>query len=211
LGYNEEHLRLLETTSHVAAEAVVRTIQHAESETLALTDALTGLPNARSMQLQFEKEISRSKRTSRPFYFIMFDLDDFKLVNDTFGHKFGDEMLCKIAEVLRGQLRDYDFLARYAGDEFVALVPEVSNEGIQELCHRIEQIVLKFRLPIDNERTARVGISIGTAEYPSQGETLDQIMVAADQNMYSAKASHKKQSGSLILPEETTILVQTIN
>jgi diguanylate cyclase (GGDEF)-like protein len=211
LGYNEEHLRLLETTSHVAAEAVVRTIQHAESETLALTDALTGLPNARSMQLQFEKEVSRSKRTSRPFYFIMFDLDDFKLVNDTFGHKYGDEMLCRIAEVLRGQLRDYDFLARYAGDEFVALVPEVSTEGIQELCHRIEQIVLDFRLPIDERRTASVGISIGAAEYPAQGETLDQIMVAADQNMYSAKASHKRQSSSLLLPEERTILVQTIN
>ncbi len=210
LGYDEEHLRLLETTSHVAAEAVVRTLQHAESETLALTDALTGLPNARSMQLQFEKEVSRSKRTSRPFYFIMFDLDDFKLVNDTFGHKVGDEMLCQIADVLRGQLRDYDFLARYAGDEFVALVPEVSSEGIQELCHRIEQIVLDFRLPVDGQRAARVGISIGAAEYPAHGVMLDQIMVAADQNMYTAKASHKQQSGALVLPEEAAILIQAL-
>ncbi|MEP6923147.1 MAG: diguanylate cyclase [Pyrinomonadaceae bacterium] len=211
LGYDEEHLRLLETTSHVAAEAIARTIQHAQSETLALTDALTGLPNARSLQLQFEKEVSRSQRTDRPFQFIMFDLDDFKLVNDIFGHKIGDQMLCEIAEVLRAQLRDYDFISRYAGDEFVALVPEINNERMQELCYRIEQAVVNFRLQVDDERSARVGISIGAAEYPAHGETLDQIMVAADQNMYSAKAIHKQQSGSLRLPKEAEILLQSIN
>lgn len=211
LGYDEEHLRLLETTSHVAGEAIARTIQHAASETLALTDALTGLPNARSLQLQFEKEVARSQRTDRPFQFIMFDLDDFKLVNDVFGHKVGDKMLCEIAEVLRGQLREYDFIARYAGDEFVALVPEINHERVQELCDKIEQTVIGFRLPVETGKSARVGISIGSAEYPTHGATLDQIMVAADQNMYSAKASHKRQSGSLRLPKEAEIMSHSIN
>jgi diguanylate cyclase (GGDEF)-like protein len=212
-GYDEEHLRLLEATSHVAADAIARTIQHAENENRALTDSLTGLPNARSLQLQFEKEVSRSKRTGRTFQFIMFDLDDFKVVNDTFGHRVGDIMLCEVAQILRGQLRDYDFLARYGGDEFIAIVPELNQESVEELCQRIEQTVLGFELPVDGERFARVGISVGAATYPEHGETLDQIMVAADQCMYSVKAVHKSASGKLVQPnsEEIDFIIQSVN
>lgn len=210
-GYDEEHLRLLEATSHVAAEAIARTIQHAESENRAMTDPLTGLPNARSLQIQLEKEVSRSKRSGRPFQFIMFDLDNFKQVNDTFGHRVGDVMLCEIAKILRGQLRDYDFLARYAGDEFVAIVPELSDERVQELCERIERVVTNFALPVDGKRVARVGISVGAAAYPQHGESLDQIMVAADQNMYLVKAIHRRESGSLRTPENAEIVLQSVN
>ena len=196
-NYTEEHLRLLETVARIAADSLARTIQHEESETRALTDALTGLPNARSLQLQFEREVSRFKRTLQPFQFVMLDLDDFKKVNDTYGHKIGDDLLREIAVVLRAQLRDYDFLARYAGDEFVALLPELSEARARELCERIEQAVLNYALPIDKQNAARVGISIGTATYTKSGTTLDQIMVTADQNMYSVKAAHKQQSGDL--------------
>lgn len=190
-GYDEEHLRLLEATANVAADAIARTIKHAETETKALTDPLTNLPNARSLQMQFDKEVSRSNRTARPFQFVMFDLDDFKKVNDTFGHRIGDIMLSEISKIIRAQLRDYDFLARYGGDEFIAIVPELSGERVIELCQRIEFAVLNYVLAVDDSRCAQVGISIGHASYPAHGETLEQIMVAADQNMYSVKAVHK--------------------
>ncbi|HEX8398461.1 MAG TPA: diguanylate cyclase [Pyrinomonadaceae bacterium] len=193
LGYEEEHLRLLETVSHIAANAIWRTIQHAETESRALTDPMTGLPNARCLQLHFEKETARSRRDNRPFQVVMLDLDEFKAVNDTFGHKAGDMMLKEISKVMRAQLREYDFLARYAGDEFVAVVPETPGFPIEELCRRIEQAVLDFSLPVGNKGSARVGISIGAACYPRDGETLDQVLIAADHNMYATKAAHKRQ------------------
>ncbi|MGI8638620.1 MAG: diguanylate cyclase [Pyrinomonadaceae bacterium] len=192
-NYEEEHMRLLETVSRIASDAICMALQHAESESRALTDPMTSLPNARSLQMQFEKEAGRAGRNGGTFQLLMLDLDGFKAVNDTFGHKVGDEMLREIAKVMRGQLRDYDFLARYAGDEFVAIVPETNNEGIRELCQRMEKAVSDFALPIGENKCARVGVSLGAACYPNHGESLDQIVIAADKAMYASKAIHKQK------------------
>jgi diguanylate cyclase (GGDEF)-like protein len=158
-----------------------------------MTDPLTGLPNARSMYLRFEQEASRARRTHHPFQVIMMDLDDFKQVNDTFGHKVGDQMLREIARIIQGQLRDYDFLARYAGDEFVAVVQDLMGEQVEELRQRIEQSVAKFSMRVMADRHARVGISVGTATFGLEGETLDQLLISADQAMYRAKSTHKER------------------
>jgi diguanylate cyclase (GGDEF)-like protein/putative nucleotidyltransferase with HDIG domain len=192
-NYEDEHMRLLETISRIAADAISKAIHYTETETHALTDPMTNLPNARALQMQFEKEASRSIRTGTPFQVIMLDLDEFKKVNDTFGHKVGDLLLKEVSKVMRHQLRDYDFLARYAGDEFVAIVPELVGEPVVELCGRIEEAVLKFQLPVGTKGIARVGISIGAASYPANGDTLDQVLIAADQSMYSVKAAHKRK------------------
>lgn len=192
-SYGEEHLRLLETVSRIASDAIGKTIHHAETETKALTDPMTGLPNARSLQMQFEKEVARANRATNSFQVLMLDLDGFKAVNDTFGHKVGDEMLRGIAKVMLGQLRDYDFLARYAGDEFAAIIPETEAESVRDLCYRLEKAVCEFTLPVGDGRFARVGISIGAASYPQNGSTLDQMIVAADKAMYSVKAKHKQK------------------
>jgi len=200
-NYEEEHLRLLETVSQIASDAIYTALQHAETESKALTDPMTSLPNARSLQMQFEKEVARASRKETTFHLLMLDLDGFKAVNDTFGHKAGDRLLREISKVMRGQLRDYDFLARYAGDEFVVIVPETGNEDIHELCERMEKAVYDFILPVDGENFARVGVSLGAACYPQNGETLDQIIIAADKAMYSAKTARKeknKQSAKLI-------------
>ncbi len=192
--YEEEHLRLLEAISRIASDAISTALQHAETESRALTDPMTGLPNARSLQIQFEKEAARAGRKETTFHLLMLDLDGFKAVNDTFGHKAGDKLLKEVSKVMRGQLRDYDFLARYAGDEFVIIAPETCREDVEELCRRIEKAVFDFTLPIDGgESFARVGISVGAACYPRQGETLDQIIVAADKAMYAAKSSRREK------------------
>lgn len=192
-NYGEEHLRLLETVSRIASDAIGKIIYHTETETKALTDPMTGLPNARSLQMQFEKEVARASRTSNSFQVLMLDLDGFKAVNDTFGHKAGDEMLKGIAKVMLEQLRDYDFLARYAGDEFAAIIPETEAESVRDLCYRLEKAVCEFTLQIGEGRFARVGVSIGSASYPKNGSTLDQMIVAADKAMYSVKAEHKQK------------------
>ncbi|MGH9900786.1 MAG: GGDEF domain-containing protein, partial [Pyrinomonadaceae bacterium] len=134
----------------------------------------------------------RARRTGRPFQVVMLDLDNFKQVNDTFGHKVGDQMLREAARILHAQLREYDFLARYAGDEFVAIVQDLTAEQVEELCGRIETAVSRFALRVRPNEFARVGVSVGAATYGADGETLDQLLIAADQAMYSVKSTHKQ-------------------
>ena len=203
--YSEDHMRLLETVTRLASDALSNSMQHAEAESNALTDQLTGLPNARYLALRFDEEASRARRNARPFQVVMLDLDDFKIVNDTFGHKVGDKMLREMARIIQAQLRDYDFLARYAGDEFVAIVQELGENQVEDLTQRIETAVSEFSLHVRGGGKARVGISVGTSTYAADGETLDQLLVAADQAMYRAKSGHKldriskpEQAGSSI-------------
>jgi diguanylate cyclase (GGDEF)-like protein len=99
--------------------------------------------------------------------------------------------LREVANLIAGQLREYDFLARYGGDEFCALVQEVVGAQVEELCQRIESAVSKFSLPLGRNRFARVGISVGTATFGVDGDTLDQLVVAADNEMYRMKSSHR--------------------
>jgi diguanylate cyclase (GGDEF)-like protein/putative nucleotidyltransferase with HDIG domain len=213
--YTDDHMRLLETVTRLASDALANAMQHAEAESNALTDPLTGLPNARYMALRFDEEASRARRTGRPFQVVMLDLDDFKIVNDTFGHKVGDKMLREMSRIIQGQLREYDFLARYAGDEFVAIVQELIGNQVDDLRSRIETAVSEFSLLVRGNGQARVGISIGTATYGIEGETLDQLLVAADQAMYRAKSCHKlaKISTSQISPaaETSEVVVEIEN
>jgi diguanylate cyclase (GGDEF)-like protein/putative nucleotidyltransferase with HDIG domain len=189
--YTDDHMRLLETVTRLASDALGNAMQHAEAESNALTDPLTSLPNARYLALRFEEEAARARRTDRSFQVMMLDLDEFKNVNDTYGHKVGDKVLREVAQLIQGQLREYDFLARNGGDEFVALVQEVVGAQVEDLCMRIESAVSKFSLPVGKNRSARVGISIGTATFGVHGETLDQLVVAADNEMYRMKAGHR--------------------
>ncbi|MDQ5837263.1 MAG: diguanylate cyclase [Acidobacteriota bacterium] len=192
--YTDDHLRLLDTVARLASDALANAMSHAEAESNALTDTLTGLPNSRAMYVHFEQEASRARRTGKPFQVVMLDLDDFKAVNDSFGHKTGDRVLREVGRIIHAQLREYDFLARYAGDEFVAIVQDLTSEQTTELRERIERAVSRFSLHVRGDKRARVGISVGAASYGVHGETLDQLLIAADEAMYSAKSFHKQQS-----------------
>jgi diguanylate cyclase (GGDEF)-like protein/putative nucleotidyltransferase with HDIG domain len=192
--YTDDHMRLLDTVARLASDALANAMSHAEAESNALTDTLTGLPNSRSMYMRFEEEAARARRTGRPFQVVMLDLDDFKQVNDTFGHRTGDRMLREVGRILQAQLREYDFLARYAGDEFVAIVQDLTTEQTEELRERIERAVSRFTIHVRGDKHARVGISIGSASYGVHGETLDQLLISADEAMYSAKSTHKQRA-----------------
>ena len=191
-SYGEDHIRLFETISRIASDAIGKSLLHDEATTNAMTDPMTGLPNARNLQMQFEREAGRASRGDTSFQLLMLDLDGFKAVNDTFGHKVGDELLREIGQVILGQLRDYDFLARYGGDEFVAIVPNTEPADVADLCDRIERAVGDFKLPVGTKGFARVGVSLGSAGYPQSGATFDQVVVAADKAMYTRKISRKR-------------------
>ncbi|MBA3320004.1 MAG: diguanylate cyclase [Pyrinomonadaceae bacterium] len=195
--YTEDHRRLLDTIATLATDAFANALHHAETESNALTDALTNLPNARALTMRFGEEEARARRTGSSFQLVMLDLDEFKQVNDTFGHPVGDQMLREVARLMQAQLREYDFLARYAGDEFVAIVQELSSEQVADLCRRIEQAVEQFSLPVTPDgASASVGISAGAALYGAEGETLSHLLTAADQAMYSVKSKHRQQKYS---------------
>jgi diguanylate cyclase (GGDEF)-like protein/putative nucleotidyltransferase with HDIG domain len=205
--YTDDHLRLLDTVARLASDALANAMSHAEAESNALTDTLTGLPNSRAMYVRFEQEAARSRRTGRPFQVVMLDLDHFKQVNDSFGHKTGDRVLREVGRIIQAQLREYDFLARYAGDEFVAVVQDLSSEQTAELSERIERAVSRFSLSVRGDKHARVGISIGSASYGVHGETLDQLLIAADEAMYSVKSNHKQHA--LDVKSGKTVELQT--
>ena len=206
--YQDEHIRLLETISRIAADAISKSLEHAVTENYALTDPMTGLPNARSLQQHFDKEVKRATRNEGSFQLMVLDLDGFKAVNDTHGHKAGDRMLKEIASVIKNQLREYDFLARYGGDEFVAIVPDTDSTDVMELARRIEDAVQTFTLSVgDQSEFARVGVSIGTACYPIHGETFDQVIISADKAMYLTKSFHKKRNAP---KDEEVIHIRTI-
>ncbi|HEX8289348.1 MAG TPA: diguanylate cyclase [Pyrinomonadaceae bacterium] len=208
LGYQEEHLRLLETVTRIAADAITKSIQLTETETRALTDPMTGLPNARSLQMHFEKEAARTSRSGNSFQVLMLDLDGFKAVNDTYGHKVGDLLLKGVAEAMSAQLREYDFLARYAGDEFVAIISEADKKAVNELCERIEKAVTGFKLPVGENEFACVGVSLGAASYPQNGDNFDQVVIAADKAMYAVKAARKRNRQKDL--KRNSIVVQAI-
>ncbi|HZH90900.1 MAG TPA: diguanylate cyclase [Pyrinomonadaceae bacterium] len=191
--YTDDHLHLLDTVARLASDAFFNALQHAEAESHALTDALTNLPNARALQLRFGEEEARARRNGTSFQVVMLDLDEFKSVNDTYGHSIGDQMLREVARVLNAQLREYDFLARYAGDEFVAIVQDLPRAQADDLCARIERAIAQLSLRVPPDKRARVGISVGAARFGVDGETLNQLLIAADQAMYSAKSDHKQR------------------
>jgi diguanylate cyclase (GGDEF)-like protein len=191
--YTDDHVRLLDMVARLAADAFATAMHHAEAESNALTDPLTGLPNARALHVRFSEEEARARRTKQAFQVVMLDLDEFKQVNDTFGHQTGDQMLREVGRVLQAQLREYDFLARYAGDEFVAIVQELTDEQVQDLRQRIERAISRLSLRVPPDKHARVGISIGAARFGTDGETLSHLLIAADQAMYTVKADHKHQ------------------
>lgn len=189
--YQDEHIRLFETVSKIAADAIARSKNHDEATANALTDTMTGLPNARSLRNHFDREVARFERGGRTFQVLMLDLDGFKGVNDRFGHKVGDRMLFEVGHVILGQLREYDFLARYGGDEFVAIVSDASSDEVIDLCDRIEAAVKSFKLEMDNGQVASVGVSPGAAPYLDGGVTFDEIIANADKAMYERKSRRK--------------------
>ena len=199
--YTDDHARVLEQVARLASDALANAVDHAEAAANALTDTLTGLPNARALQARFEQETARARRTRKGFQVVMLDLDSFKQVNDTFGHKVGDQLLREVARLLQSQLREYDFLARYAGDEFVALLQDCGPEQVVELSERIERVVTEFALRVGPDGYARVGISVGSAGYGAHGDTLDQLLVAADRAMYRVKSDHKHGRSAPAAPD----------
>ncbi|HKS39587.1 MAG TPA: diguanylate cyclase, partial [Blastocatellia bacterium] len=188
-SYTADHLRLMEAVAKLASDAIANAMHHERTETSALTDLLTGLPNARALRYRFEEEADRARRHRDTFSVLMMDLDGFKAVNDKLGHQAGDQLLKELSAVLLSQIRSSDFISRYAGDEFVAVL-QAGEEEVQEAALRIQRALDRHDFILANSKLF-VGLSVGWACFGTDGNTLDELLLAADRAMYADKTKRK--------------------
>src|SRR6266478_3230704 len=164
-----------------AAEVSERRHQEEHARALAVSDPLTGLANYRLLLERLDSEIKRYLRDGPPFSVLLLDLDGLKKINDEHGHLVGSLALCRIAEVLLLSCRAVDTAARYGGDEFAVVLPGTSSEHAKRVAQRIAE-----RLKEDLE-TPKLSASIGIAEYPRDGSTIEHMLSAADRALYDEK------------------------
>jgi len=164
-----------------AAEVSERRRQEEHAKVLAVRDPLTGLANYRLLIERIGEEIKRYSRNGKPFAVLLLDLDGLKKINDACGHLAGNRAICRVAEVLRLCSREIDTAARYGGDEFALILPESSAEAVAHIAQRISE-----RLTQDTEEP-RLSVSIGVAECPRDGASVEHLLSAADQALYQDK------------------------
>jgi diguanylate cyclase (GGDEF)-like protein len=152
-------------------------------EEAAFTDHLTGLANRRRFERQLEREVGRVLRFGHPFSLLMLDIDNFKKLNDTFGHDAGDDAIRRISRVLREGTRGIDLAARIGGEEFAVLLVETSQTGGMEVAERLRVAIKALEVPSGAQVTA----SFGVAECPTDAQTASDILKAADLALYEAK------------------------
>jgi diguanylate cyclase (GGDEF)-like protein/PAS domain S-box-containing protein len=152
-----------------------------QAQLMAMTDPLTGLGNYRRILGVLNAEIERSGRTGRSFAFLLLDMDGLKKINDRYGHLVGNRALCRLADVLRVCCRAIDTVGRYGGDEFSVILPETTAEAAESLASRICK-----ELANDRQPTA-LSVSLGVVAYPQDGETVEDLLRAADRKLYCMK------------------------
>ena len=192
ISYTSEHVRLLESVSHHASSALNNALTFEKTKESALTDPLTDLPNARAFYMMLEQRIAEGQRLNKEaLAVISMDVDNFKKVNDVYGHSVGDRVLANIASVIKKELRQMDILARYAGDEFVAIMPMASVMMANMIAERVRAAVESQKYTVRTGRTVEIGISLGVACFPTDGETTEELLTTAARNMQHDKHARK--------------------
>ena len=190
--YGDDHRRLLDRVCEQAAAVIHNSIVFEQTHEASLTDPLTNLPNTRFMVNHLGRELSRAERGNAEVSLLVMDLNDFKDINDTFGHHVGDRALREVAQVLRGAIRPYDVCVRYAGDEFIVVLAGCGWDEAEykrlELQEAVESLVFEakpgVRMPLS--------ISAGAAVFPHDGNAYEVLMAKADRRMYRNKVMYKR-------------------
>ena len=160
----------------------------------AQTDVLTGLPNQRVLLPHLEREIERARKRRTRFAVVVVDVDRFKTINDTHGHRAGDLALKQIAEGLRASLDGRDLCGRNGGDEFVVVLDGCDAAAAEVKAHQLQWAIAARRLEIRADRRVSLSVSVGTAVFPDDGCTVEQLLAAADSRMYEKKRSQSAVS-----------------
>ncbi|HET9264018.1 MAG TPA: HD domain-containing phosphohydrolase [Vicinamibacterales bacterium] len=191
--YRDDHRRLLDRVSEQAAAVIKNSMVFEQTRDDSLTDPLTGLPNTRFLFMHLTRELARADRLKSQVSLMVMDLDDFKEINDSHGHHVGDRALCEVARVLRAAIRPYDICVRYAGDEFIVVLSGCSAEEAEQKRQELQQEIARLLFEARPGRPLRLGLSIGTAVFPEDGDTYESLLAAADSRMYHDKAARKNK------------------
>ena len=187
INWDADVLELARTMANEAAMALENARLYEDARKLADRDPLTGFFNHRFLHERLGEEVVRTQRARRPLSVLMLDLDDFKLVNDTFGHLFGDRVLTWTAELIRSTLRASDIPARYGGDEFAIILPETNQDDARSAAERIIAAFKEHAFQGEQRGPVPIGASIGVATYPADGRTSTELIAAADRALYQVK------------------------
>src|ERR671931_342651 len=161
--YTDDHRRLLDRISEQAAAVIYNSMVFEQTQEDSLTDPLTGLPNTRSMFMHLTRELARAERLKSEVSLLVMDLDNFKDINDTYGHHIGDRALREVASVLRAAIRPYDICVRYAGDEFVVVLSGCGREEVEHKRRELQQAVDRVLFEGRPGKRVPLGISVGAA------------------------------------------------
>lgn len=160
---------------------------------LSTVDPLTDIYNRRFINAFLMKEIERSKRLDRHFSVVISDIDNFKIINDSYGHPSGDIVLKSLARLITDTVRNLDVVGRYGGDEFMLILPDANNETALNVIERIRMNVENLEIQVLKDIKVRLTASFGIASFPENGTSLDDLLVAADEKLYKAKRLGKNQ------------------
>jgi len=200
-AFTVDHLRILKTIGMKAGPSIHNALLHEAMGRTVDTDGLTGLPNARALALRLEEEAARAMRQRVPYSVFVIDMNGLKRINDQLGHLMGNKVLKVVANALRTCLREYDFLARMGGDEFVVLLPGMGPEDAAtkrvELAMAVEKMAKGFP-------DIEVSISMGSASFPADGQNVEQLVALADRRMYWHKRQHYSSRPSAATAGATT-------
>jgi diguanylate cyclase (GGDEF)-like protein len=187
-GFSPEELELLMAVADQAATAVKNARLHLETVQLTMTDPLTGVANRRQLFQRLEAEMARSERYDTPLSVLMVDVDHFKRLNDSEGHRAGDDALRTVSEVLRTRVRKVDTIARYGGEEFMVLLPQTSKADAVEVGEKLRRAVLETpSLAVATQPLGHITISIGVASYPIDATEQDTLVDCVDAALYGSK------------------------
>jgi diguanylate cyclase (GGDEF)-like protein/putative nucleotidyltransferase with HDIG domain len=189
-AYTADHRRILLAISSKVALSVENALAFQQAESSATTDYLTELPNARSLFVHLDRELARCKRLNTSLTVMVCDLDGFKQINDRFGHLEGNRILRQFSKSLQGSCREYDYVARMGGDEFVLVAPGLSSSAAQ-----IRGICLTELASMAGREVCRedlLSLSVGCAFFPEDGADAEKLLAEADRRMYLQKQQHSR-------------------
>jgi diguanylate cyclase (GGDEF)-like protein/putative nucleotidyltransferase with HDIG domain len=184
-AFTSDHLRILLAVSGKMALAIENALKYQQAENSATTDYLTGLPNARSLFLQLDRELARCKRDNSTLTVMVSDMDGFKQINDRFGHLEGNRVLRLFAQALKDSCREYDYVARMGGDEFVIIAPGLAAEAAGKKADQMGALARQAGAEVCGEEI--LSLSVGRAVYPDDGNDAEQLLAEADRRMYLEK------------------------